>query len=73
MEEKPQENTNNETNNEEFIEKAKKRLKTRKENAKKKRPEYKKKRVFVPIATAAAFNFTRNIFCNTLNIFPINR
>lgn len=54
MEEKPQENTNNETNNEEFVEKAKKRLKTRKENAKKKRPEYKKKRVFVPIATAAA-------------------
>ena len=54
MEEKPQEQTNNKTNNEEFVEKAKKRLKTRKENAKKKRPEYKKKRVFVPIATAAA-------------------
>ena len=61
MEEKPQENTNNETNNEEFVEKAKKRLKTRKENAKKKRPEYKKKRVFVPIATAAAF-FLLGIF-----------
>lgn len=41
-------------NNKELAEKAKKKLKTIKENTKKKRPEYKKKRVFIPIATAAA-------------------
>lgn len=48
MTNKPQ----NKIHDEQFEEKAKERLKERKENAKKRRPEYKKKRVFVPVITA---------------------
>ena len=44
--------TENPKNNENLEEKAKERLKIRKEKAKKKRPEYKKKRVIVPAVTA---------------------
>lgn len=44
--------TENPKNNENLEAKAKERLKIRKEKTKKKRPEYKKKRVIVPVVTA---------------------
>ena len=57
---------------EQFVEKAKERLKTRKEKAKKKRPEYKKKRVFVPVITAVILVLMGIFPCSACDILPIN-
>ena len=51
-------------NDKDFIKKAKARLKKR-------RPEYKKKRVIVP--SRCYINYTRYCSCNTLYLFSVNR